>query len=307
MTAHVAGIATRPPPSPSVWLDRRATAVRISASPANMPAATRAAKRGLGSTAGIGWTGTSPLCGGAGDIDPPSGSDGENLARALLAERPELSPELRDVVLETLLEALGGGWRSGRRGGRRRGGIHAARGHALRIALRADQLHVAFLALSRPALQTRDQLSLDQTLQRPAQLVHAGEPVQPLGACLQLSGRLRTAQHEHVEHRDLRAVEAECAVARVAVFHRAPVRPARERGPLALHEPVDGSADRVLVVVHDRIAIGGLIAGEPQRVQRERIDVGRGPLLLDQAAEHADLDGIGLHRYRLANHGNHPR
>ena len=60
MTAHVAGIVTRPPPSPSAWVDSSATAVRISASPANMPAATRAAKRGLGSTAGMGWTETSP-------------------------------------------------------------------------------------------------------------------------------------------------------------------------------------------------------------------------------------------------------
>ena len=111
-------------------------------------------------------------------------------------------------------------------------------------------------------------------------------------------GRLRAAQHEHVENRDLRVVEPERAVERVAVLHRAPIGPARERGPLALHEPVDTAADRVLVVIHDRVAVGGLVAGEPQRVQRERIDVGRGPLLLDQAAEHADLDSIRFHLRR---------
>src|SRR5688572_2600611 len=112
MTAHVAGIATRPPPSPSERVDRTATAVSISASPANMPAATRAAKRGLGSTAGMGWTGTSPKCVGAGDIDPYSGSVSEKLARALFAERSQLGPELRDLALEpleALFEALGRG------------------------------------------------------------------------------------------------------------------------------------------------------------------------------------------------------
>src|SRR5829696_9052980 len=277
MTAHVAGIATRPPPSPSVWLDRRATAVRISASPANMPAATRAAKRGLGSTAGIGWTGTSPSCLGTGDIDPYSGSDGEKLGRALLAERPQFRPELRDLALEpldALLEPL----------------RHRPLGSGLRLGVgrvvatirrldTSDQMPVALLALPRPAVETRHELAPDQTLQRLSQLVHAGESVQPLRARLQLSRRLSAAQHEHVEHRDLGIVEAHCAVEGVAVLHRAPVGPARERGPLALYEPVDAGADRVLVVVHNRVAVGGLVAREPQCVQREWIDVGRGPLL----------------------------
>src|SRR5581483_4838375 len=57
-------------------------------------------------------------------------------------------------------------------------------------------------------------------------------------------------------------------------------------------------ADLLLVVVDDRVARGRLVAGEPQRVQRQRVGVGRRPLLLDQAAENADLDRVGIHRWK---------
>src|SRR5213079_2394571 len=57
-------------------------------------------------------------------------------------------------------------------------------------------------------------------------------------------------------------------------------------------EPV---ANRRLVVFDDRVAVRRLVACEPERVQRERILIRCRPLLLDQTAEDANLDGVGVH------------
>ena len=61
-------------------------------------------------------------------------------------------------------------------------------------------------------------------------------------------------------------------------------RQARQRGP-----------DRRLVVLDHGVAVGRLVARQPQRVQRQRVDVGRRPLLLDQTTEHPQLDRVGVH------------
>ena len=53
--------------------------------------------------------------------------------------------------------------------------------------------------------------------------------------------------------------------------------------------------DLPLVVADDRVAVRRLVAGEPERVERERVLVGRRALLLQQAAEDAELDRVGIH------------
>ena len=53
--------------------------------------------------------------------------------------------------------------------------------------------------------------------------------------------------------------------------------------------------DLALFVRDHRIAVRRLIAGEAQRVQRERVLVRRRALLLEEAAQHAELDGVGVH------------
>jgi hypothetical protein len=50
---------------------------------------------------------------------------------------------------------------------------------------------------------------------------------------------------------------------------------------MAVHESMEPGADRLFVVGDDRIAVGRLVTGRPERVQRERIDVGRRPLLFE--------------------------
>jgi hypothetical protein len=48
-------------------------------------------------------------------------------------------------------------------------------------------------------------------------------------------------------------------------------------------------ADGVVVVVDDRLAVRQLVAGRAQRVEGQRVGVGRRALLLEQAAQDPDL------------------
>ena len=122
-----------------------------------------------------------------------------------------------------------------------------------------------------------------------------GKRMQPRRSLLQLAGRLRPAQHQHAEQRDLFVRHADRVVEQVPELGRAAARPARKPRPALFGEPVQRSANRRLVVLDDGIAVGRLVAGEPERVQRQRIGLGRRPLLLDQAPEHAQLDRVGVH------------
>ncbi len=95
-------------------------------------------------------------------------------------------------------------------------------------------------------------------------------------------GRLRPAQHQHGEQGLLVARQAGLLVEQVAVLGRA--AGGGQPGPAPAAEAVQRAADRLLVVVDDRVAVGRLVARVPQRVQGQRVGVGRGALLLDQAA-----------------------
>ena len=119
--------------------------------------------------------------------------------------------------------------------------------------------------------------------------------MQAVGALLQLAGRLRAAEHEHAEHRDLVVREPERVLHELPVLDGAAALARGEPRPLLAPEPLQRVADRLLVVVDDGVAVRRLVAGEAQRVQRQRVGVGRRPLLLDQAAEHPDLDGVCVH------------
>ena len=78
--------------------------------------------------------------------------------------------------------------------------------------------------------------------------------------------------------------------------------PAREPDPPAVREPLDPLAHGRLVPVDDRVAARRLVARVPQGVDRQRVLVGRRPLLLDQAAEDAQLYRVEIHRCSVENH-----
>ena len=119
--------------------------------------------------------------------------------------------------------------------------------------------------------------------------------MQAVGALLELARGLRAAEHEHAEDGDLVVREPERLLHELPVLDAAAALPRREPRPLLPPEALQRLADRLLVVVDDGVAVRRLVAGEPQRVQRQRVGVGRRSLLLDQAAEHPDLDGVRVH------------
>ena len=79
------------------------------------------------------------------------------------------------------------------------------------------------------------------------------------------------------------------------VLQRAASGAARDPRPTAVRKAVERLPDLTFVVFDDGVAIGRLIAGEPERVERERVLIRGRPLLLDQAAEDANLDGADVH------------
>ena len=259
-----------------------------------MPAATRAAKRGLGSTAGMGWTGTSPSCVGAGDIDPYSGSGARKISPSAVRGASAAPLELRDLALEPL-EAL----------------LDAVRWPpAMAAATGAGGL--PRLTLWKFARRRADACSAPRAAPAgardapPAGARSAARASRPAPPCR----RTRCSRSVRVF-----SSPGVCAPRSMSTSSTAISASSRPSAPSSvwryfIERRLDQlasvahlrctsrsmrAADRVLVVVHHRVAVGGLVAGQPQRVERERIDVGRGPLLLDQAADHADLDGIRFH------------
>ncbi len=162
--------------------------------------------------------------------------------------------------------------------------------HGRRLLIVLQQLLVALLLLARPALQALDQLALDQRRER---LVHGGEVaegVHALGALLELARRLCAAQHQHADNRLLAVLERQRFGEQVSILWRAAARAAGQPREAAAFEAVQRVADRRLVVVDHGLAVRRLVARQAQRVQRQRVGIGRGALLFHQAAEHADLN-----------------
>ena len=66
---------------------------------------------------------------------------------------------------------------------------------------------------------------------------------------------------------------------------------------------MEGLADLLLGEIEDGLAGGALVAGGLERVERQRIILGRGDLFLHQSAEDADLVLREVHTYKGATDG----
>jgi hypothetical protein len=75
----------------------------------------------------------------------------------------------------------------------------------------------------------------------------------------------------------------------VLVLRHAAARAVEDVGEVLLAQRFDGQLDRRLVVGDDGVAVVLLVAGGRQRVQGERVVLGRRDLLLDERPEHARL------------------
>src|SRR5262249_11647850 len=208
--------------------------------------------------------------------------------RTTLVEPRQLRPQRRHLFAQ-----LGDGVLQGREPIVVRGRLRVG-GRPL-LAVAAEQLRVTLLLLAGTAREPHRELALCEARKRLLELTAVTEPPEPLGPRLQLARRLRPAQHQHREHGDLGLPKAERLVEEMAELDGAAAPPAREPRPAAARQAVERRADRRLVVLDDRVAVGRLVAREPERVQRQRVDVRGRALLLDQAAEDADLDSVGVH------------
>jgi hypothetical protein len=151
------------------------------------------------------------------------------------------------------------------------------------------------LALTRPARQLLYELGRLERVERLLDVLDRPVGIEPLDPLLELARRLGAAEHEHGEQRDLRRDAAERVVEQMAELGGTATRPAREPHPAAPGEAVERRPDLRHVVVDDGIAVRRLVAGVPECVQGERVLIGRRALLLDQAAEHPDLNCVRVH------------
>jgi hypothetical protein len=149
--------------------------------------------------------------------------------------------------------------------------------------------------LAWPTLEPHDQVARGEGVKRFVHLGERREAVQPFAPRLELADRLCAAQHQDREQRALGAGELQRFVEQVPVLDRAARRPAREAHPASRGQALERVADRGLVVVDHGLAVRGLVAGEPERVQRQWIRIRSRPLLLDQAAEDSELDCVRAH------------
>ena len=101
------------------------------------------------------------------------------------------------------------------------------------------------------------------------------------------------AEDEEADEGGLVAAEIEDGADAVLVLGDAGV--AIGSGEALLFKSVEGLADLLLVEVKDGVAAGVLVARVDERVQRERIVLGRGDLFFDESAEDAELDLVEVH------------
>jgi Swiss Army Knife protein, DSP-PTPase phosphatase domain len=196
---------------------------------------------------------------------------------------------------DPLVEAGRGGRRRGRcrLGGGVRGVPWLAGGR--RRLVTTQEMAISLLLLAGAARKPLCEVAPGESVERLVDLLHAREDMEPPGALVQLAGRLGPAQHEDAQHGDLVVGEADRLVEELAILGSAAPGTAGEACPAAPGEPLERLVDLPFVVRDDRVAVRGLVAGEPQRVEREWVLVGRRPLFLEQAAEDSQLDGVRVH------------
>ena len=150
----------------------------------------------------------------------------------------------------------------------------------------SEQVLEAVLLLTGAALDASCVAPLGKHAEHPLDVVQRRDRGHALGPGLKLAGRLRAAEQEHGEDRELLAAEAKCLLGQVAVLDGTAAVPACQPGQAIQAQALRRLADGGLVVGGDRIAIGRLVARKPQTVQGQRVLIGRGPALLDETPEH---------------------
>jgi hypothetical protein len=127
------------------------------------------------------------------------------------------------------------------------------------------------------------------------------EGVESVGAATEFAGSLRAAEHEETQDGGLIAAEIEDSADPVLVLGDASIADCGDEGKV--FEQVEGLANLFLGEIKHRVAAGALVARIDQRVERERIVLGRGDLFFDKGAQYAKLRRGELHGYKGATGG----
>src|SRR5580693_6829711 len=116
------------------------------------------------------------------------------------------------------------------------------------------------------------------------------EGVEALGPCPELAGGLRAAEEQNADQGDLVAVKVKDVGEAMLEFGDAAIGSGGSCEAL-VRERVESAADGLFVEFHDGIAVGFLVGGVLEGVQRQRVVVRGGDFFFDEAAEDASLDG----------------
>ena len=116
--------------------------------------------------------------------------------------------------------------------------------------------------------------------------------MEPVAPAAQFARRLRAAEQKEREERFLAAAEVPEDVDVVVVADRPPAHHPPDE--LLVLQPVECALHLDVAQLHHRIAVRLLIRRGDERIQRQRVVLRRGELLLHQRAEDADLDRVEL-------------
>ena len=142
---------------------------------------------------------------------------------------------------------------------------------------------------ARGSLTTRAGALAASSSRKPSTDEMSANRCKPLAVQPQLGRRLRPAQHQHRQQRHRLRWHAEHAPHVVLELDDAAAA-ALEHQAQRL-EAIGGGQHLGIGGLDHRRACGLLVAAGHQRIERQRIGVGNGVLLLDQHAEHAGLEG----------------
>ena len=162
----------------------------------------------------------------------------------------------------------------------------------LDVDLAAEQVHPARLLLPGLARQVHDEGigPGGQVEERRFDQLEVGEHMRSLGPSAQLVEGLGPSEHQDGEQCELGGVDAELLVDDVAELGRSgTVGREHEPHPARSLQLIECPLDGERVEIGDGIAVVLLVAGRLQTVERHRIGVGNGRLLLGERSEDSQL------------------
>jgi hypothetical protein len=134
-------------------------------------------------------------------------------------------------------------------------------------------------------------VALHELLQAGKNIGDLVEAVEAFGAAAEFAGGLMAAQEEDADERCLGASKVEGFTEPVLILGHAAIGAAGTAREAEILKAVQGQADFFVIEMHYRFAVGELVAGVDECVERLRVVVGSGDFLFDKRPKDAGLRG----------------